>query len=206
MYTLGLEPDTRAYYTGTTVMIALPTGTKVVNWVWTLTGDMVRTSLSQLYTLVVLVLVMFTLGGTTGIVLGNGTVDIALHDTYYVVAHFHSILSLGTVVSVLVGVLYSQGCMVLALPGGSSLVQVYWYVGISLGVALTFLPLHVLGYTTQARRYGDYPGVSVGWSTLSSLGPGTTVLAMLVIPPLPIPLYPYTLGGEYPKHELLSNQ
>ena len=78
--------------------------------------------------------------------------------------------------------------MVLALPGGSSLVQVYWYVGISLGVALTFLPLHVLGYTTQARRYGDYPGVSVGWSTLSSLGSGTTVLAMLVIPPLPIPL------------------
>jgi cytochrome c oxidase subunit 1 len=138
--------------------------------------------------MVVLVLVMFTLGGTTGIVLGNGTVDVALHDTYYVVAHFHSILSLGTVVSVLVGVLYSQGCMVLALPGTSSMVQVYWYGGVSLGVALTFLPMHILGYTTQARRYGDYPGVPVGWSTLSSLGPGTTVLAILVIP---VPGNPY---------------
>ena len=106
MYTVGLETDTRSYYTGITVMISLPTGTKLINWIATLGEGPVRSSVSSGYLYSGLVLLMFTGGGSTGIVLGNAAIDVSLHDTYYVIAHFHFILSLGAMVSVLAGVLY----------------------------------------------------------------------------------------------------
>ena len=194
IYTVGLEGDTRSYYTGITVMISLPTGTKLVNWVFTLRGGMVQgepgggaPAPGCLYT--VLVLVMFTGGGSTGIVLGNAAVDVSLHDTYYVIAHFHPVLSLGATVSILVGVLYSQGAMVLGCPPPGSPVSVYYYMGVSLGVTITFLPLHFLGYSTQPRRAPEYPDIPGGWGTLSSLGSGVTLLSLVAI------LYPQ---GEYP--------
>merc|ERR1712224_668558 len=180
MYTTGLEPDTRSYYTGTTVMISLPTGTKVVNWVWTLAGDMVRVSLVPVYYWLVLVLVMFTLGGTTGIVLGSAAVDVSLHDTYHVVAHFHFILSLGAVVSILVGVLYFQGSVVLVCPGRWGLVPVCWYWGTLVGVVTGFGSLVGIGYLGQVRRVSLVLQVGGGWSSLSSLGSGVTVISMLV--------------------------
>ena len=124
---------------------------------------------------------MFTTGGTTGIVLGNAAIDVSLHDTYYVIAHFHFILSLGATVSILVGVLYSQEAMVLGFPLYMSLVSVYYYTGISLGVIITFLPLHFLGYNIQPRRIPDSPDSYQSWGSLSSLGSGVTVLSMLVI-------------------------
>ena len=151
IYTMGLETDTRSYYTGITVMISLPTGTKLANWVYTITGDITRTPVSSGYLYSTLVLGMFTLGGSTGIVLGNAAMDVSLHDTYYVVAHFHSILSLGAMVSILVGVLYSQEAMLLGFPLYISLVSVYYYMGISLGVIITFLPLHPPGWNSLPR-------------------------------------------------------
>jgi len=197
IYTVGLEGDTRSYYTGITVMISLPTGTKLVNWVFTLRGGMVQgepgggaPAPGCLYT--VLVLVMFTGGGSTGIVLGNAAVDVSLHDTYYVIAHFHPVLSLGATVSILVGVLYSQGAMVLGCPPPGSPVSVYYYMGVSLGVTITFLPLHFLGYSTQPRRAPEYPDIPGGWGTLSSLGSGVTLLSLVAIlhPGPGLPPYP----------------
>ena len=121
---------------------------------------------------------MFTAGGSTGIVLGNAAVDVSLHDTYYVIAHFHFILSLGAMVSMLVGVLYSQESMVLGFPPCCSLSTVYHMVHVSLGVTITFLPLHLLGYNTQPRRVQEFPDSYNCWSTLSSLGSGLTVLSI----------------------------
>merc|ERR1712036_213310 len=109
MYTVGLETDTRAYFTGVTILISLPTGTKIFNWLSTYLGNPpllhLRTS-SALFAL--LFLLMFTIGGSTGVVLGNAAVDVALHDTYYVVAHFHFVLSLGAVIAIFSGVMFFQ--------------------------------------------------------------------------------------------------
>merc|ERR1712150_414497 len=102
MYSVGLETDTRAYFTGVTIFISLPTGTKIFNWLSTYFGNPpllhLKTS-SALFAL--LFLLMFTIGGSTGVILGNAAVDLGLHDTYYVVAHFHFVLSLGAVITIL---------------------------------------------------------------------------------------------------------
>merc|ERR1712238_327694 len=108
MYTVGLETDTRAYFSGVTILISLPTGTKIFNWLSTYLGNppllRLRTS-SSLFAL--LFLLMFTVGGSTGVILGNAAVDLALHDTYYVVAHFHFVLSLGAVIAIFSGVIFN---------------------------------------------------------------------------------------------------
>merc|ERR1712222_144338 len=108
MYTVGLETDTRAYFTGVTILISLPTGTKIFNWLSTYLGNLpflqLRTS-SALFAL--LFLLMFTIGGSTGVILGNAAVDPALHDTYYVVAHFHFVLSLGAVIAIFSAVIFN---------------------------------------------------------------------------------------------------
>merc|ERR1712039_298262 len=107
MYTVGLETDTRAYFTGVTILISLPTGTKIFNWLSTYLGNppllLLRTS-SSLFAL--LFLLMFTSGGSTGVILGNAAVDLGLHDTYYVVAHFHFVLSLGAVIAIFAGIIF----------------------------------------------------------------------------------------------------
>ena len=172
IYTIGLEADTRSSYTGITIMISLPTGT------------ITRNSPIPGYLYGTLILGMFTVGGSTGIVLGNAAMDVSLHDTYYVIAHFHSILSLGSMVSILVGVLYSQDTQgIPVVPVGSGYLGVYLYLGVCIGVVVTFLPLHYLGYNTQPRRILEYPDNYNCWSILSSLGSGTTVLSLLVIHP-----------------------
>merc|ERR1711887_408251 len=108
MYTVGLETDTRAYFTGVTILISLPTGTKIFNWLSTYLGNLsllhLKTS-SALFAL--LFLLMFTIGGSTGVILGNAAVDLALHDTYYVVAHFHFVLSLGAVIAIFSAIIFN---------------------------------------------------------------------------------------------------
>ena len=186
IYTLGMETDTRSYYTGITVMISLPTGTKLMNWVYTLVGDIIRNSLTPGYIYLALVLGMFTVGGSTGIVLGNAAIDVSLHDTYYVMAHFHFILSLGAMVSILVGVLYYQEAMVLGFPSYWTRVSILYYTGVSLGVTITFLPLHYQGYNGLPRRVLELPDSYSCWGTLSSLGSGITILSLLVITQIPL--------------------
>merc|ERR1712224_327849 len=108
MYTVGLETETRAYFTGVTILISLPTGTKIFNWLSTYLGNppllQLRTS-SALFAL--LFLLMFTIGGSIGVILGNAAVDLGLHDTYYVVAHFHFVLSLGAVIAIFSGIIFN---------------------------------------------------------------------------------------------------
>merc|ERR1712199_48842 len=142
MYTVGLESDTRAYFTAVTMLISLPTGTKIFNWLSTYLGNppllQIRTS-SALFALIFLL--MFTIGGSTGVILGNAAVDVALHDTYYVVAHFHFVLSLGAVIGLLSGIIFFQEKILGSnnfLPSSSSYNSIYHLVSTFFGILLTF--------------------------------------------------------------------
>merc|ERR1711948_49940 len=161
MYTVGLETDTRDYFTGVTILISLPTGTKIFNWLSTYLGN---PPLLQLRTMgsffALLFLLMFTIGGSTGVILGNAAVDLGLHDTYYVVAHFHFVLSLGAVIAIFSGVIFN-GEKILGskslLPSPSSRNSLYHLVLTLVGILLTFSPMHFLGFNVMPRRIPDFP-------------------------------------------------
>jgi heme/copper-type cytochrome/quinol oxidase subunit 1 len=121
-----------------------------------------------------------TTGGSTGIVLGNAAMDVALHDTYYVIAHFHFILSLGAMVSTIVGVLYSQEILSAGPPLYTSIIYIYYYIQISIGITMTFTPMHLLGFNYQPRRTEGYLDSYNSWNSLSSLGSGITILSMYI--------------------------
>merc|ERR1712073_12385 len=185
MYTVGLETDTRAYFTGVTILISLPTGTKIFNWLSTYLGNppllQLRTA-SAFFAL--LFLLMFTGGGSTGVILGNAAVDLALHDTYYVVAHFHFALSLGAVIAIFSGIIFngekilgSKSC----LPSTSCTLSLYHFVLTLVGVLLTFSPMHFLGFNVMPRRIPDFPDSFHSWNFLSSIGSGVTLLSFAIL-------------------------
>merc|ERR1712038_633539 len=180
MYSVGLETDTRAYFSGVTILISLPTGTKIFNWLSTYLGNppllQLRTS-SSLFAL--LFLLMFTVGGSTGVILGNAAVDLALHDTYYVVAHFHFVLSLGAVIAIFSGVIFN-GEKIFGknlLPSPSCTLSLYHFVCTFIGILLTFSPMHFLGFNVMPRRIPDFPDSFHSWNFLSSIGSGITLLS-----------------------------
>jgi len=157
MYTVGMETDTRAYFTGVTILISLPTGTKIFNWISTYLGNAALPLVTSSY-FSLLFLLMFTMGGSTGVILGNAAVDIALHDTYYVVAHFHFVLSLGAVISIFAGLIYGGENMFSSLlPVTTSYQSLYHFVLTFFGVILTFSPMHFLGFNVMPRRIPDFP-------------------------------------------------
>merc|ERR1711930_35603 len=184
MYTVGLETDTRAYFTGVTMLISLPTDTKIFNWLSTYLGNPpllhLRTA-SAFFGL--LFLLMFTIGGSTGVILGNAAVDLALHDTYYVVAHFHFVLSLGAVIAIFSGIIFN-GEKILAskslLPSPSSTLSLYHLVLTLFGILLTFSPMHFLGLNVMPRRIADFPDSFHSWNLLSSIGSGITFLSFAI--------------------------
>merc|ERR1711862_1006555 len=188
MYTVGLETDTRAYFSGVTILISLPTGTKIFNWLSTYLGNppflQLRTS-SALFAL--LFLLMFTIGGSTGVILGNAAVDLGLHDTYYVVAHFHFVLSLGAVIAIFSGVCFSLSKIVgisgskNLLPSSSCTLSLYHLVLTLVGILLTFSPMHFLGFNVMPRRIPDFPDSFHSWNFLSSIGSGITLLSFVFI-------------------------
>merc|ERR1712146_653425 len=181
MYTVGLETDTRAYLTGVTILISLPTGTKIFNWLSSYLGNpnllQIRTS-SALFALIFLL--MFTIGGSTGVILGNAAVDLGLHGTYYVVAHFHFVLSLGAVIAIFSGIIFN-GEKILGskslLPSPSSTLSLYHLVLTLVGILLTFPPMHFLGFSLMPRRIPDFPDSFHSWNFLSSIGSGITLLS-----------------------------
>merc|ERR1712039_926698 len=185
MYTVGLETDTRAYFTGVTILISLSTGTKIFNWLSTYLGNPpllhLRTS-SALFAL--LFLLMFTIGGSTGVILGNAAVDLALHDRYYVVAHFHFVLSLGAVIAIFSGVIFNGekifGSKSL-LPSPSCTLSLYHLVLTLVGILLTFSPMHFLGFNVMPRRIPDFPDSFHSWNFLSSIGSGITLLSFTIL-------------------------
>ena len=149
MYTVGLETDTRAYFTGVTILISLPTGTKIFNWLSTYLGNppLLQLKISSVF-FGLLFLLMFTIGGSTGIILGNAAVDLGLHDTYYVVAHFHFVLSLGAIIAIFSGIILNGEKIVATKNLLSFILYLHSlfiiYISIFIGILLTFSPMHFL--------------------------------------------------------------
>ena len=130
---------------------------------------------------------MFTIGGSTGIILGNAAVDLGLHDTYYVVAHFHFVLSLGAVIAIFSGVIFNGEKIVGSknlLPSSSSCNSLYHLVSTFIGILLTFSPMHFLGFNVMPRRIPDFPDSFHSWNFLSSIGSGITFLSFAIFFPV----------------------
>jgi len=183
MFTVGLDIDTRLYFSMATMIIAIPTGIKVFNWVYSIYGSVV--TINHLILWVFGFIFLFTLGGLTGIVLRNRYLDLALHDTYYVTAHFHYVLSIGAVFGIFLGLIYWRPVIL----GYSFKSSNLYYLIIFIGVNLTFFPQHFIGLMGIPRRYVAYSQLFINYSKIRTYRILVTFLGVIIF------LYSYFISS-----------
>jgi len=176
MFTTGLSVDTKMYFTAATMVIAVPTGIKIFSWIATMWQGSLSFKTPMLWALGFIF--MFTVGGVTGVLLANGGIDNYFQDTYYVVAHFHYVLSLGAVFSLFAGFYYwfpkMSGRMYNEFLGKLHFVVFF------IGVNVLFFPMHFLGMQGMPRRYPDYPDAFGYWNAIATHGYEIMAVGMII--------------------------
>lgn len=176
MYIVGLDADLRAYFLSALMIIAIPTGIKIFSWLALIHGGSIRLALPMLYAIAFLFL--FTMGGLTGVALANASLDVAFHDTYYVVGHFHYVLSMGAIFSLFAGYYYWSP-QILGLNYNEKLAQIQFWL-IFIGANVIFFPMHFLGINGMPRRIPDYPDAFAGWNYVASIGSFIALLSLFL--------------------------
>ena len=192
MYVAGISLDTRAYFTAATMVIAVPTGIKIFSWIATMWGGSLEFKTPMLFAIGMIFL--FTVGGVTGVVLANAGVDVVLHDTYYVVGHFHYTMSMGALFSIFAGFYYWLGKMS-GRQYPEALGKLHFWL-MFIGVNLTFFPMHFLGLAGMPRRIPDYPDAFAGWNMVASIGSYISAAGALVF--LFLLYRTFTVGAKVP--------
>ena len=192
MFVVGLDIDTRAYFTAATMVIAVPTGIKIFSWLATIWGGWLNYKTPLLFVLGFIML--FTIGGVTGVILANAGLDIAFHDTMYVVGHFHYVLSMGAVFGIFAAFYYWIE-KIIGLKYNQKLATLHFII-FFIGVNITFMPLHFLGLAGMPRRIMDFPDAYQSWNTIASLGSSISVIATLLFVYIIYDMLVYGKKGE----------